>query len=144
MFLTRIFCLNVTHANGYCNTWPGCAISDSVSPLTIMVSESKIFPMPGLKVNKCLPCIWIAQKYQGHMNLKEYLRYNLCGFRTEVWMDWRCFCRRFWLWELYLTSTLKSVEKYKFWYNLLEKCRCSIWLISNFCHPDRKVAQNKI
>ena len=26
VFPTRIFCLKATHANGYCGSWPGCAV----------------------------------------------------------------------------------------------------------------------
>ena len=35
MFLSRISCRKITHANGYYGAWPGLAVSINVLPLTV-------------------------------------------------------------------------------------------------------------
>ena len=34
MFLSRTYCREITHADGYDGVWPGWAVSGSVAPLT--------------------------------------------------------------------------------------------------------------
>ena len=46
MFLTRTSCCKITGTNGYCGSWPGWTVSDSVLPLATLPSVSPHLPPP--------------------------------------------------------------------------------------------------